>query len=135
MEKFRNPDAGILILRLSLGVLMLLHGIAKLVKGVGGIAGMMEESGLPGFLAYGVFIGEVVAPVLLIIGFRVRLAALAFAGTMIVAVFLAHSADVFSLTKSGGWAIELLGLYLFGALALFFTGGGNFALSQKSKWD
>lgn len=128
-------DIGLLILRLSLGTMMLLHGAAKLIKGVGGIEGMMEQSGLPAFLAYGVYLGEVIAPVFLIIGYRVRLASLVFLGTMVVAILLAHSADVFSLTKSGGWAIELQALYLFGALALVFTGGGYFAVSKTKKWD
>lgn len=131
----RNYHIGLLILRLSLGVLMLLHGIAKLAKGVGGIESMMEQAGLPGFLAFGVYIGEVLAPVLLILGFRVRLAALAFMGTMIVAVLLAHPDDVFRLTGSGGWAVELQALYFFGAAALFFTGGGKLAVSTTGKWD
>ncbi len=47
MEKSRSLDTGLLILRVSLGVMMLLHGIAKIFKGVGGIEGMLEQSGLP----------------------------------------------------------------------------------------
>ncbi len=129
-----NNDLGLLILRITIGFLMLLHGIAKL-KGVSFIGGMLQESGLPSFLAYGVYITEIVAPILLIIGYRTRLAALAFAFGALFAILLAHSADIFSLSKYGGWEVELLGLYLFGAIALFFTGGGKFALSSNNKWD
>ena len=131
----KSIDYGLLVLRVSLGVLMLLHGIAKLQNGVGGIAGMMEQSGLLQFMAYGVYVGEVIAPLMLIVGFRTRIAALLYIATMFVAIFLAHSGDIFSLTKSDGWAIELQALYLFGALALFFTGGGKMAVSSKNRWD
>lgn len=131
----KNSNIGLLILRLTLGLLMLLHGIAKLTNGPGGIQDMIEGIGLPGFLAYGVYLGEVVAPIMLIIGFRVRIAAMLFISTMLVAVGLAHAGDILSLSQTGGWAIELQALYLFGALTLVFTGGGNLAVSQQNKWD
>ena len=37
--------------------------------------------------------------------------------------------------KYVGWGVELLGLYLFGSAALFFTGGGKYAFSSSSRWD
>lgn len=131
----KNNDLGLLIIRLSLGLLMLLHGIAKLSHGVDFLSGMFQDLGLPGFFAYSVYIGEIVAPVLLIIGYRTKLAALLFAFTMLVAVLMAHASDIFVLTETGGWAIELQALYFFGALALFFTGAGTYAVSKTSKWD
>lgn len=131
----KNQNTGLLILRLSLGILMLLHGIAKLSHGVNGIKGMLADKGIPEFIAYGVYIGEVIAPILLIIGFRTRIAALAFAVTMLIALLLVHSNDIFSLGRAGGWAAELIGLYIFGAIALFFTGAGKYALSSSNKWD
>ena len=130
-----NKDLGYLILRLTLGILMLLHGIAKLTKGVGGIAGMLEENGLPGILAYGVYLGEIVAPILLILGFRTRLAALLYIPVMLVAMLVAHGDQLFTITQTGAWALELQALYLFGALALFFTGGGKYAVSTTDRWD
>jgi len=131
----KNQNLGLLILRLTLGVLMLFHGIAKLIHGVDGIQGMLASKGLPAVLAYGVYVGEVLVPILLIIGFRTRLAAILFALNMLVALFLAHGGDIFTLSKHGGWAVELIGLFLFGAIALFFTGAGNYALSTTHKWD
>ncbi len=133
MEK--NQDLGLLILRLTLGGLMLFHGIAKLIHGVGGIEGMLAAKGLPAFLAYGVYVGEIIVPILLIIGFRTRIAAIIFAFNMLVALLLAHSGDIFSLSQHGGWAVELIALFLFGAVALFFTGGGQYALSKNDQWD
>ena len=52
-----TDDLGKLVLRVSVGVLILLHGIFKLQNGVDGIAGMLGNNGLPAFLAYGVYIG------------------------------------------------------------------------------
>ena len=131
----KNQNLGILILRLTLGGLMLLHGVAKMQNGIDGIIGMFEKSGLPGFLAYPIYLGEVLAPLMLIVGFRTRIGALLDIATMLVAIFMAHSEDIFTLTKGGGWGIEFQALYLFGALALFFMGGGKFAVSTKNKWD
>ena len=73
----RNLDLGLLILRFAVGTLMLLHGIAKL-KGVSGIEGMLENSGIPSFLSYGVYITEIIAPLLIIIGYRTRIASIVF---------------------------------------------------------
>ena len=131
----KNTDLGLLVLRLSIGILMLLHGIAKLTHGAGGIEQMLEGMGLPAFIAYGVYIGEVIAPLFIIFGYGTRVAAAIFAFNMIVAVGMAHSGDIFTLSKSGGWTIELQGLYFFGAVALIFTGAGKYALSNKHIWD
>ena len=114
---------------------MLLHGIAKIRKGVQGIENKFAGVGLPEFLAYAVYLGEVIAPIMMIIGWRTRLASILYACTMVVAVWLAHSEDVFSLTGGGGWAIELQALFFFGALVLLLKGGGKYALSTRSKWD
>lgn len=130
----KNTDLGLLVLRLSVGLLMLLHGIAKL-GGTAFIKGMLAEAGLPSFIAYGVYLGEIVAPVLIVVGFRVRLAALVYIINVLVAMLLVHANDVFTLNQHGGWGVELLGLYLFGAVALFFTGAGKLALSSSYKWD
>ena len=131
----RNTDLGLLILRLSIGVLMLMHGIAKLMHGAGGIEQMLEASGLPAFIVYGVYVGEVIAPLFIILGLGTRVAAAIFAFNIIVAVGMAHGADLFALSEAGGWAIELQALYFFGAVALVFTGGGKYALSNKKLWD
>lgn len=131
----KNTDLGLLILRLSIGVLLLLHGIAKLVHGSDAIQQMLEDAGLPAFIAYGAYIGEVIAPLFIIFGFATRLAAAVVAFNMIVAVLMVHSADIFTLTETGGWAVELQGLYIFGAVALMVAGGGKYAISSKHLWD
>lgn len=113
-----HPRAGFFILRWSVAGLMLFHGVAKLMKGVSGIEGMVTSMGLPAFVAYGVFIGEVLAPVLVLIGVLVGPAALVMAVNMVFAIALAHAGELLTLGKSGGWALELQGLFLFGSLAI-----------------
>lgn len=121
-----QPDIGKLILRLTLGILILLHGINKILTGVGGIESMMVNHGLPAFLAWGVFVGEVLAPLMIILGFHTRLGAGLIAINMVVAILLVHSHEIYQLKGNGGWALELQGMYLFTAIALIFTGPGRF---------
>ena len=91
-------------------------------------AGMMAQSGLPQFLAYGAFIGEIIAPIFIILGFFERVASFFVAMTLLVAIFTTHVNEIFALNQFGGWAIELQAFYLFGAIAIFFTGAGKYAL-------
>jgi putative oxidoreductase len=121
-------DAGKLVLRLSVGVLMLMHGAAKIGSGVDGIVGMVAKAGLPGQFGYLVYVGEVLAPVLAILGVWTRPAALAMVGTMIVAIWLVHPNELLMLTSNGGWALELQGLFLFGALAIALLGAGRYSI-------
>lgn len=131
----RNIDLGLLILRLSVGGMMFLHGFYKINNGVGMIEQQIIDLGLPAFFAYGVYMGEVVAPLLIMAGIATRIGAVILAINCVVATLMVHAKDVFSLSSQGGWANELLGLYFFAALALVFTGAGKYALSRKYIWD
>jgi len=122
-----GEDVGKLILRVTLGLLILLHGIAKVTGGVGPIVGMVQGAGVPAAFGYLVYVGEVLAPLLLIVGLWSRLAALVIAVNMAVAVALAHGEQLFALGKQGGWALELQGMYFFTALALVLVGAGRFS--------
>ena len=133
IEPLLNPNIGLLLLRVSLGGLFLLHGINKVQNGVEGMKGMMSANGLPALMAYGVYVGEVLAPILIIVGIATRPAALTIAFTMVIAIYVAHSGDVFELGKHGGSKIELPLLYLFGSLALVFTGSGKIGLRKGKK--
>jgi putative oxidoreductase len=126
-----SDDIGKLILRVVLGVCILLHGISKITGGIGGIEGMVTAHGLPGFFAYGVYVGEVVAPVLLLIGCYARIAALVIAFNMVVAVALAHVKDLFTIGQAGGWALELQAMYLFTAIAIALIGPGRFGINRR----
>lgn len=129
-------DWGRLILRLALGGLILLHGIAKLKGGPGFIVGLVAKAGLPGFIGYGVYIGEVVAPLLVIIGLWTRAAALVIAINMVVAILLVHTAEFFTLSKTGGWSLELQGMYLLTALAVALLGAGRLSIGGiHGRWN
>lgn len=131
-------DLGKLVLRLNIGGLMLLHGISKIQNFEGTLqwlSGVMASLSLPTFMAYGVFLGEVIAPVLLILGILPRLSSLAIIATMAMAI-LSHTTGenatpLFSLGGYGGWNFELQGLYLFGALAILIMGSGKISLYKK----
>lgn len=132
----KNVDLGLLLLRVTIGALMLFHGVSKLIHGPAFIGDVVDNAGLPHFIAYGVYIGEVVAPILIILGIATRASALVFAGNMVVATLLVHTTQIFTLEpKTGAWALELQGLFCLSALALVLAGGGKYALSHKYLWD
>jgi putative oxidoreductase len=128
----RSDDTGKLVLRLALGFLILLHGIAKIGSGVGSISAQLAAHGLPGALAYLVYVGEIVAPLLVLIGLYTRPAAWILVINMGVAIWLAHSRDLFTLGKQGGAALELQYIFLAAAIALAFLGAGRFSVGGAS---
>ncbi|MEO7008257.1 MAG: DoxX family protein [Caldimonas sp.] len=131
-----SDDVGKLILRLVLGLLILLHGVAKITGGVGSIGGMLTQAGLPASLSYLVYVGEVLAPILLIAGAWSRLAGLVVAANMVVAVLLVHVDHFYSLGSSGGWVLELQAMFLFTGLAIAFLGAGRYSLGGvRGRWN
>lgn len=129
-------DLGRLILRLALGIFILMHGLAKLFNGIGHIESMLTAQGLPAFFAWGAYVGEVIAPILVILGIYSRLGALFIAINMVVAILLAHSHQLFMISNTGGWQLELQGMFLFSAIALIFLGAGAYGLGGRNgRWN
>ncbi|MCF0236033.1 MAG: DoxX family protein [Bacteroidaceae bacterium] len=128
-------DLGLLFLRITTSILLGFHGIAHLLDGAAGVKYVLSSVGLPEFLAYGSLVGELVAPVLILVGFRTRAAAAIMAFNMLVAIFTAHAHEIFAINNYGGWAIELPALYLFAAVTLVLTGGGRYGLSSSNCLD
>ncbi|PLY05772.1 MAG: GntR family transcriptional regulator [Arcobacter sp.] len=126
-----SENLGKLILRFSLGFLMLFHGYKKAVDGIEGLKALVLKSGFPEYLAYGVYLGEIVFPILIIIGLYTRISSLIYASTMAFAIYLAHSSEVFGLSETGGLIIELPLLYMLGAVALVFMGAGKYSLDRR----
>jgi putative oxidoreductase len=126
-----GEDLGKLVLRLTLGILILLHGISKLKGGIGFITPLVTGLGLPAWVSYGVYVGEIVAPVMLILGFFSRVGAFVIFVNMVFAIVLMHRPDLLSLGKQGGWALELQGMFMFTALALTFMTPGRYALTRR----
>lgn len=123
-------NVGKLTLRLTLGVLILFHGVHKILypAALGFIGRKLVDLGLPHDLAYLVYIGEVVAPIMLILGVYSRIGGLLVVINMIFAVILVHATQLLSVGKSGGWAVELEGVYLLCGLTVLMLGSGKAAI-------
>jgi putative oxidoreductase len=135
-ERGTMDNVARLLLRLILGALILLHGISKIRGGPGFILDIVDRAGLPEPFGYLVYVGEVVAPVLVIIGLYTRLAALVIAINMIVAILLVHVSQFFTLADTGGWALELQGLYVVVALCVAMLGAGRYSIGGISgRWN
>lgn len=128
---FNSSDLAKLILRIAVGGMMLFHGIGKIVHGIGGVKQLTVSAGLPEFFAYGIYIGEVVAPLTVLIGYYSRLGALLIAFTMANALYLAHAHELFSLDKHGAPQIELPLLYLLLSIAIFLFGPGKYSINRR----
>ena len=124
-------DFGKLVLRLTLGILILLHGISKIKGGVGFLTPMLQGVGLPPWFGYGVYIGEIVAPIMVILGLATRTGAFIIFVNMVFAIVLVHRPELLTLGKQGGWALELQGMFLFTALALVFMNPGRYAMTRR----
>ncbi len=133
----KSDDLGKLLLRLAVGGLLLFHGLFKLAHGVEWIRGPLAGVGLPGFLAYGAYVGEILAPILIILGYRTRIAALVVFIDLFMAVFLVLRHQVFVVREAGGgWAIEIEVFFMLASLTILFMGGGRFSLTRgKNVWD
>jgi putative oxidoreductase len=121
-------DIGKLIVRLSTGGLLLLHGVNKLLNGIDGIKAAITAHGLPEVIAYGVYIGEIVAPVLVLLGLFARIGGGLIVLNMLVAIGLAHLADVAALNQYGGYRLELEAFFLTGGLAVALLGAGRLSV-------
>ena len=131
MNQAATQDSGKLLLRVTLGALVLLHGIAKLKHGLGPVEGMLAAHGLPAVLAYGSLLGEVAAPLMVVTGAYARIGAAIIAVNMLFAVWLVHLAQLGQLNEQGGWALELQGMFLVAALAIVLLGPGRYAINQR----
>ncbi|MCZ2223949.1 MAG: DoxX family protein [Chitinophagales bacterium] len=132
MKSKSNIDISLLLLRLVTGALFLPHGIAKIMRGFGGVKAMLANKGLPEILWVGTFLGEVIAPVCLILGLFSRISGLLIAGVMVFAVILTEGSNAFTTGGSGGFIGELNFLYFTNGILFFIMGAGKYSLSIKS---
>jgi putative oxidoreductase len=130
MHSVLYEDLGKLVLRVTLGVLMLFHGVAKLGDGgaLDWIGRQLADSGLPAVLSYGVFIGEIAAPLMVLAGVYCRIGAGLIVVSMFFALGLAHVPELFALNQQGGYALELQASFTLTAAAVMLLGSGRFAV-------
>ena len=124
-------DTAKLLLRLTVGLMILFHGVEKVTNGINGVKYLVTNSGLPEFLAYGIYVGEIVLPILIVLGLYARVASLFLALNMAVAIFLAYGSSLFELGKFGAPVMELPLLYLILSLLIFMFGSGKYSVNTK----
>lgn len=122
---YGTTNLWLLIFRVALAASMLTHGLPKFNRL---LSGAFEN--FPGILGMGsklslvlAVFGEVVAPVLVILGLATRLSAIPTAITMAIVVFIVHADDPFGRK-------ELALIYLIGFLTIAVLGGGRFSLDS-----
>jgi len=127
-----NSDIGLLIVRISLGGIIFFHGFHKLLHGIEETSQILASGGMPlsGQLAYFVYVSEVLAPVLIVLGVFTRLSALSIFVTLI-AIFLVLPFPV-SLDEHGAMNIESQLYFLLLSAALFFTGPGRYTVKKNN---
>jgi len=127
---------GKLVLRVLVGALLLVHGIAKVRSGVDWLDGMLSSAGLPVFIKYGAYVGEVVAPLLVILGVYARIGGALIVVQMLFALGLAHNLPVELFTVNrGSWALETQAFFLFGGLSIALFGSGRLGLNIGKCWN
>ncbi|MBE2984889.1 DoxX family protein [Campylobacter sp. RM9344] len=125
----KNFNLGLLFIRLGLGICLFLHGFHKITNGIGGVKAILVKSGLSEILAYGVYFGEVLAPLMLIIGFYSRISASIIIATSLFIIYAAYP-NPLEITNYGGFKAEILYLYICMAFCIVFCGSGKYAVKQ-----
>jgi putative oxidoreductase len=125
-----NSDLGLLIIRVTLGGIIFFHGFHKLTHSLDEQIGDLVSGGLPGQLIYFVYVSEVLAPVLIVLGVLTRLSSLSIIATMIV-IFYVLPFPV-GLDAHGALTIESQLFFLLLPIALFFTGPGRYTLKKNN---
>lgn len=129
MNDFRQTAVAALVLRLSLGTMFVAHALLKyFVFTLPGTAQFFESLGLPGVLGYATFAAELVGGILLVLGVRTRIVALALLPVLLGATW-AHSGNgwLFS-APNGGW--EYPAFWTVTLLVQGLLGDGAFALRR-----
>lgn len=129
MNNLVNANSAQVLLRIAFGVLLLAHGLLKVLDfGIEGTVGFFGSLGLPAIVAYLVMAGEVLGGVALIVGFRVRTVALLSLPIMLGALWVHSGAGWLFSNKGGGWEFPLLLVVL--AVVIALQGGGTCPISK-----
>lgn len=128
------PDLAALFLRIGFGMYMLLgHGVGKLNKLIeGGDIQFFSFMGLSSKVCLTLaVIAEFLACVLIIIGYKTRLATLPLIITMLVAIFVVHGPDPWFMYGAKGGSKEPAFIYLMGFVSIYLLGSGRYSVDDK----
>lgn len=122
-------ELGQLIIRVVLGITFFIHGLDKFQGGVENTAGWFESIGIPGVVAYGVAVIELVGGIMLVLGLFSRVVSILFAVVMVGAIVKVKVAIGFlGNFQMAGYELDLAFLAM--AVMLAITGSKAFALDQ-----
>lgn len=125
---------GVALLRITLGVLFLAHGvyIKLIVFGLVATVGFFESLGLPAFVAYLIIVGETAIGIGLLLGVQARWAALAGVPIMLGVTWVHSSAGWIFSSEGGGW--EYPAFWTVALIAVFLIGDGAYALKPSTRF-
>ena len=129
VHRLHNPDAGILLVRIAVGLIFLLHGWAK-IQGMEGTIGFFASLGFPAFLAYFVAWSEIIGGLALIVGIFVRYVGILLGVIMLVAIVKVHWQNGYKVSE-GGYEFALV--LMLGAFAITALGAGAYSLARYLK--
>lgn len=134
MKRGLNPELGLAILRVVLGVIFIAHGYPKIAGGVAGTGEFFGQLGIPlaGFFAWVVTLLEVFGGVALVIGFLVTPVSLLLSFHMLVGIVLVHAPNGFYVIGPGQGGIEFSLILIAGLLTLVLVGPGMAALDSRA---
>lgn len=122
----QKNEIGALILRITLGILFFIHGLVKFQGGIENTVGWFESINIPGFMAYGVALFEIIGGVALIIGFATRLVSILSALLMVGAIITAKlPVGLLGNGQMAGYELDLAFL----AIAVYLAINGSKLLS------
>lgn len=121
-------DVGRLLLRIAVGGLVLLHGIGKILDGIDPVRHAFAANGLPEVLAYLVYVGEVIAPIMVLLGLFARAGGVLIAIDIAIAVALVRMGEISAINPNGGYRLEVEAFFLLGAAAVALLGAGKLSV-------
>lgn len=128
-----NPSLGHLLLRIVLGIVFIVHGVQK-VFGLFGGSGLekwssyMATFSIPKPIAILVAVAEVLFGITILLGIFTKVSSIIAFIFMLFAMFMVHTKNGFFVQKNG---YEYALVLAIASLSLFFTGGGEYALTKN----
>lgn len=135
MNRGFNPELGLAILRVTLGVVFVSHGLPKLLGGVGALQGMLGDMGVPvsGLVAWLVTFLEVGGGLALLVGFLVTPFALLLSFHMLMGLLLVHLPEGWYVVGPGQGGAEFNTLLIAALLTLVLAGPGAAAVDARQR--
>ncbi len=135
MKRGLNPELGLAVLRIVLGVIFIAHGYPKIAGGVAGTGEFFGQLGVPlaGFFAWVVTLLEFFGGIALVVGFLVTPVSLLLSFHMLVGIVLVHAPEGFYVIGPGQGGLEFNLLLIAALLSMVLVGPGMAALDTRAR--